>query len=452
MTHHKHTMQTNDALWRPLTQHKPMIQTRPTRIVKAQGCQLTDEDGKQYLDGLAGLWCVNVGYSRPELIEAAEQQMRQLPFLSPVLSCDAPINLANKIQTSLNMPGHVYLSSSGSEANEVAFKIARQYHMQSGQAGRYKIIGRHRAYHGNTMGALAASGQADRKMKYGPMPSGFLHIMPPYPYRAMPGETVEMHGLRCAQALEDTILHEGPDTVAAFIMEPMISGGGVLIPPDNYLPKVREICSRYGVLLILDEVVSGFGRTGAAFGHSHWQTQGDIFSFAKGITSGYMPLAATFVKEEIFEAFYGDQSHDHLRHINTYGGHPVAAAVGLKNIEIIESEGLTERAHQKGAALLKGLNEALGQHAAIGEIRGKGLLIGIELVSDRDQKTALSSDKMTAIVSTCKAKGLLVGQNACTVPGRSNVLILCPPLIISDQEAGNIIEILNEAIRQELGN
>lgn len=452
MTHHDSIMQTDDALWRPATQHHPLAQQRPTRIVKAQGCHLTDENGKQYLDGLAGLWCVNVGYSRPELIKAAEQQMRQMPFLSPVLSCDAPINLANKIQSSLNLPGHAYLSASGSEANEVAFKIARQYHVQTGQPGRYKIIGRHRAYHGNTLGALAAGGQADRKTKYGPMPTGFLHIMPPYPYRALPGESLEMHGLRCAQALEDTILHEGAETVAAFVMEPMISGGGVLIPPDNYLPKVREICNRYGVLLILDEVVSGFGRTGAAYGHMHWQTQGDIFTFAKGITSGYMPLAATFVKEQIFEAFYGEQPHDHLRHINTYGGHPVACAVALKNIEIIESEGLTDHAALQGAALLKGLNEAIGGHAAVGEIRGKGLLIGVELVEDRAHKTALASDKLSAIVSACKAKGLLIGTNACTVPERSNVLILCPPLIISDQEAGQIVDIINSALRQVLGH
>lgn len=452
MTHHEHTIRTTDALWRPLTQHQSMIDNRPTRIVNAQDCHLTDENGKQYLDALAGLWCVNVGYSRSELIEAAEQQFRQIPYLSPVLSCDAPIALANKIQSSLNLPGHVYLCASGSEANEVAFKIARQYHMQSGQAGRYKIIGRHRAYHGNTLGALAASGQAQRKMKYGPMPTGFLHIMPPYPYRAFADETPEQHGLRCAHALEETILHEGPETVAAFIMEPIISGGGVIVPPDNYLATVREICNRYGVLLIFDEVVSGFGRTGAAFGHTHWQTQADIFTFAKGITSGYMPLAATFVKEEIFEAFYGEQAYDHLRHINTYGGHPVAAAVGLKNIEIIESEGLIQQAAQSGKALMAGLTEALGNHPSVGEIRGKGLLIGLELVSDNSNKTPLAPAKMTEIVSTCKTNGLLIGQNAYTIPDRTNVLILCPPLIINDQEAGNIVEILNKSIRAVLGN
>jgi adenosylmethionine-8-amino-7-oxononanoate aminotransferase len=446
MTQKDNTTQTSDSLWRPLTQHQTMIHNRPTRIVDAQGCHLTDEAGKQYLDGLAGLWCVNVGYSRSELIEAAHEQLQKVPYLSPVLSTDAPIALANKIQSSLGLPGHVYLTASGSEANEVAFKIARQYHNQSGQPNRYKIIGRHRAYHGNTLGALAASGQAQRKMKYGPMPAGFLHIMPPYPYRALSGETLETHGARCAQALEDTIIHEGPETVAAFIMEPIISGGGVLVPPDNYLSAVRDICNRYGVLLIFDEVVSGFGRTGATFGHTHWQTQADIFTFAKGITSGYMPLAATFAKEEVFEAFYGDQPTDHLRSINTYGGHPVAAAVGLKNIEIIESEGLIEQAARKGDALMAGLSEALANHPSVGEIRGKGLLIGIELVTNRESKTPLSNAKMTEVIAGCKQHGVLIGQNGNTIPGHTNVLILCPPLIIEETQAGQIIEVLRNVI------
>jgi adenosylmethionine-8-amino-7-oxononanoate aminotransferase len=242
MTDYTGTAQALDALWRPMTQHQPLLQQRPIRMVSAQGCTLTDEQGKHYLDGLAGLWCVNLGYSRRELIENAHQQMSQLPFLSPVHSCDSTIGLADKIQSSLNIPGQVYLSASGSEANEAAFKMARQYHRQTGQSGRTKIIGRHRAYHGNTMGALAASGQAQRKFAYGPMPADFLHIMPPYPYRAMPGESTHAMGERCAKALEDTIVHEGPSSVAAFIMEPIISGGGVIIPPDNYLPKIRGIC------------------------------------------------------------------------------------------------------------------------------------------------------------------------------------------------------------------
>ena len=233
----------------------------------------------------------------------------------------------------LGWPGRVYFSSSGSEANEVAFKVARQYHMQSGKPGgetRYKIISRHRAYHGNTLGAMSATGQAERKIGYGPMAPGFIHVPPPYPYRAHPKLTPAEHGIACAQAIEETIIYEGPETVAAVLMEPIISGGGVLVPPDEYLPRVREICDEYGVLLIFDEVVSGYGRTGKLFGHDHWDVKPDIITMAKGLSSGYMPLAATAVQEYIFDVFMGEAGDlTHFRHINTFGGHPVSTAVGL---------------------------------------------------------------------------------------------------------------------------
>lgn len=445
---------TQDSLWRPMTQHQLFKDKPAKRMVQAKGCYISDQDGKTYLDGLAGLWCVNVGYGRTELAEVAKEQMEHMAYLAPIMTHGPAVELADKLKEMLGLQGHVYFSSSGSEANEVAFKIARQYHLQSGKSGgerRYKIISRHRAYHGNTMAAMAATGQAERKMGYDPMPPGFLHIMPPYPYRAHPKLTAEEHGEECARMLEETIIHEGAETVAAFIMEPMISGGGILVPPDNYLPRVREICDRYGVLLIFDEVVSGFGRTGRMFGHQNWNTFADIFTFAKGISSGYMPLAATMVQDHIFEKFYGDPSGlNHFRQINTYGGHPVATAVGRRNIQILEEENLPENARKMGEYTLNLLREALGAHPWVGDIRGKGLLMGVELVADRETKQPLDGGKVGGIVAHCQQNGVLIGRNGNTVPGRSNVLIMAPPLVLQEVDADRMVEALQNAMNQAL--
>lgn len=438
-----------DSLWHPLTQHKPFKEKPPTHVVSGEGCYLTDKDGNVFLDGLAGLWCVNVGYGRKELAEVAAEQMMQLPYLAPTMSHKPGILLACKLLELLDWQGHVYFAGSGSEANEAAFKIARQYHLQSGEVRRYKIISRHRAYHGNTMAAMAATGQAERKVGYDPMPAGFLHIPPPYPYRRHPKLSVEEHGEDAARWLEDTIRYEGAETVAAFIMEPMISGGGVMVPPDNYAQRIREICDKYGVLLIFDEVVSGFGRTGKMFGHWHWGIKPDIVTFAKGIGSGYVPLAATVVSEPIFEAFMGEPDElKHFRHVNTYGGHPVSTAVGLRNIEIIEREGLTENAAKMGSYLMEQLSH-LAKHPNVGEIRGKGLLIGLELVEDKETKEPLHPKKVGALLNYCKSEGgVMLGRNGNTVPGLANVVIIAPPLVLEEADADKIVAALRGAFSE----
>lgn len=442
------TIKTGDAVWRPMTQHQGLINVKdPVKMVSAEGCYLTDEQGNQHFDALAGLWCVNVGYGRKELAQVASAQMETLSYLAPTMMHAPAVNLANKLLSLLKVSGHVYFTSSGSEANETAFKIARQYHLQTGNPSKYKIISRYRAYHGNTMATMTATGQAERKVGYDPLAVGFLHVPPPYSYRAHPNLSPLEHGEEIARTLEETIIYEGSNTVAAFIMEPIISGGGVLVPPDNYMKLVREICDRHNVLLIFDEVVSGFGRTGAMFGQQHWGIAPDITTLAKGISSGYMPLAATVVQEEIFEAFYGEaDTLQHFRQINTYGGHPVATAVGLANIELIEREGLVQNAQEVGGYLAKTLSESLGLHPKVGEIRGKGLLIGVELVTDRASKTPLSTEKSHAVVQACAQQGVLIGRNGNTVPGLCNVLILAPPLIITKKEVDNLVKTLNSAL------
>ncbi|MBC8258376.1 MAG: aminotransferase class III-fold pyridoxal phosphate-dependent enzyme [SAR324 cluster bacterium] len=444
-------MNAPDSLWRPMTQHKMLLANRPKHIVKAEGCFIINEDGDRILDGTAGLWCVNVGHGRKELAEVAKTQMEKLAYVIPVMTSDPAVELSAKMLDMLGMEkGHVYFTSSGSEANETAFKMVRQYHLQTGNPRKHKIISRHRAYHGNTLATMTATGQAERKIGYEPLAPGFLHVPPPYPYRRHPKLTAEEHGAECVKFLEDTIIYEGEETVAAFIMEPMISGGGVLIPPDNYLSEIRKVCDKYNVLLILDEVVSGFGRTGKMFGHEHWGVRADIFTFAKGMASGYMPVAATVVKENIFEAFYGEANElKHFRHVNTYGGHPVAAAVSLKNIEIVERENLVANATKMERYIKAGLNE-FADHPFVGEIRGKGLLIGIELVSDKETKAPLEMARSNAIVQSCMKQGVLVMRNGYTVPGLDNVLIMAPPLILQESEADMIIDAIGNGLKQAL--
>ena len=438
-----------DHLWRPMTQHQILRGEQPTRMVSGKGCFLKDEKGNQFLDALAGLWCVNLGYGREDLAEVARAQMENLNFLSPTMSSEPVIDLAEKIQQLLGFDSHIYLSSSGSEANETAIKIARQYHLQAGNGGerRFKIISRYRAYHGSTMGAMAATGQAERKIGYEPGPVGFIHVMPPDPYRAHPKLTAEEHAEECARQLEETIIYEGAETVAAFMMEPLISGGGVLVPPDNYIPLVREICNRHGVLLIFDEVVSGFGRLGKMFGYQHWETEADIVTFAKGLGSGYMPIAATAVKESVFDAFDAEPGgREHFRQINTYGGHPVGSAVALKVIQTVEEEGLVDNAAKVGAYLMRQLKDSLSDHPFVGEIRGKGLLIGLELVEDRETKVPLNDKRTASIVSDCFSHGLIIGRNSNTIPSRTNVLLVAPPLVITEAEVDQIVETLTKAM------
>ncbi len=429
------------CLWHPMLQHQGLAAAPPKRIERASGSFLYDAKGGRWLDGVSGLWCVNVGHGREELADVAREQMARLAYVPMTLSHEPAIRLASKLVELLGYRGRVYFSNSGSEANEAAFKIARQYHAQVGESRRFKIVARNRGYHGATMGALSATGQTERRLGYEPLVPGFVFTEAPDPYREV-GD--------CADALEKTILREGSDTVAAFIMEPIIAGGGVLVPPDDYLPRVREICDRTGVLLILDEVVTGFGRTGRMFGHQHWGVTPDLVTLAKGIASGYMPLAATVAKPEIFEAFQGSAGDLlHFRHINTYGGHPVATAVALRNIEIIEREGLVVRAAEKGRALMAKLQRFAG-HPNVGDIRGKGLLIGIELVEEAESRRPLAPALMGAVVAGCARHGVIVGRTTNATPDRSNVLIIAPPLTLQDDEADLLVAALEAALLEEL--
>ncbi|MBZ5748905.1 aspartate aminotransferase family protein [Metabacillus rhizolycopersici] len=412
-------------------------------ITKAEGAWVTDIDGNRYLDGMSGLWCVNVGYGRKELAQAAFEQLEEMPYFPLSQSHVPAIKLAEKLNEWLGDEYVIFFSNSGSEANETAFKIARQYHQQKGDTNRYKFISRYRAYHGNSMGALAATGQAQRKYKYEPLGNGFLHVAPPDTYR----NPDDVHTLASAEEIDRVMTWELSETVAGVIMEPIITGGGILMPPDGYMAKVKEICEQHGALLICDEVICGFGRTGKPFGFMNYDVKPDIITMAKGITSAYLPLSATAVKREIYEAFSGSEDYDRLRHVNTFGGNPAACALALKNLEIIENEHLIERSKELGERLLRELEE-IKEHPNVGDVRGKGLLLGIELVEDKQTKAPAEVAKVNKVIGLCKEKGLIIGKNGDTVAGYNNILQLSPPLSITEDDFTFIVKTLKESICQ----
>lgn len=418
-----------------------------TMIVdKAEGVWLTDIQGNRYLDAMAGLWCVNVGYGREEIAQAVYQQLLKNNYTPLSVGHEASILLAEKISALLGDDYVVFFSNSGSEANETAFKIARQYHQQKGDSNRYKFVSRYRAYHGNTLGALAATGQSERKYKYEPLAPGFLHVKAPDQYR-FPEEAKNALDLSSVKAIDDVMTWEHSETIAAMILEPIITGGGVIMPPDNYLQGVAEVCKKHGALLIVDEVICGFGRTGKAFGHQHAGIKPDIVTMAKGLTSAYMPLSATAVKREIYEAFITAGNYDFFRHVNTFGGSPAACTAALKNLEIMEQENLFEQSAEIGQILKSELEHQLAAHKHVGDIRGKGLLIGIELVEDKETKTPLDNALVNKVIAECKADGLIVGKNGVTVAGFNNVIALSPPLTLSIEEKDFIISKLVKAIK-----
>ncbi|UYP07313.1 aspartate aminotransferase family protein [Priestia megaterium] len=412
-------------------------------ITKAEGAWVTDIDGNRYLDGMSGLWCVNVGYGRKELAKAASEQLEEMPYFPLTQSHIPAIKLAEKLNEWLGDDYVIFFSNSGSEANETAFKIARQYHHQKGNHERYKFISRYRAYHGNSMGALAATGQAQRKYKYEPLGQGFLHVAPPDTYR----NPDDIHTLSSAEEIDRVMTWELSQTVAGVIMEPIITGGGILMPPDGYMARVKEICEKHGALLICDEVICGFGRTGKPFGFMNYNVKPDIITMAKGITSAYLPLSATAVKREIYEAYTGSEDYDRFRHVNTFGGNPAACALALKNLEIMENEKLVERSRELGERLLLEL-EDIKDHPNVGDVRGKGLLLGIELVEDKQTKEPATIEKMNKVISVCKEKGLIIGKNGDTVAGYNNILQLSPPLSITEDDFTFIVNTLKESIFQ----
>ncbi|WP_019152529.1 aspartate aminotransferase family protein [Robertmurraya massiliosenegalensis] len=434
-----------EYVWHSMKPYQPahtMIAT------KADGSWVTDDTGNRFLDAMAGLWCVNVGYGRKELAEAAYDQLKEMAYFPLTQSHKPAIRLAEKLNEMLKDEYVIFFSNSGSEANETAFKIVRQYHQQKGEGHRYKFISRYRAYHGNSMGALAATGQAERKYKYEPLAPGFLKVSPPDQYRCPEDDKTPPLKLKSVQEIDRIMTWEMSETMAGVIMEPIITGGGVIMPPENYLKGVEEVCKKHGALMIIDEVICGFGRTGEAFGYMNYGVKPDIITMAKGITSAYLPLSATAVKKEIYDAFKGTEQYDYFRHVNTFGGNPAACSLALKNLEIMEKEQLFARSKKLGAYLQDSLANQLKENPYVGDIRGKGLLVGIELVSNKDTKEPIEVALVNKVMGHCKDARIIIGKNGATVAGFNNVLTLAPPLNIKEED----IEFLIETLVKELNS
>ena len=418
-----------DHVWHPIFQHQNLEQANLTIFEEAQGTTITDVDGRQYLDAYSGLWNVNVGYGRQEIADAVYQQMRKLSYY-PHSQINMPATLLAKQLADL-LPGnlnHVYFSNSGSEANETAIKIARQYGRQVyPEQNRYKIISRYRGYHGFTYGAMSATGQSPRKAAFEPLVPGFNHVHP-----------------TCVDEIIRTIRWEGAETIIAIIAEPIIGGGGVILPPDDYFAKLREICDRHNLLLIIDEVITGFGRTGVMFACEHWDIQPDIITLAKGVTSGYLPLSACVTTTEVFNAFLGDSSDKkEFGQVCTYAGHPVTCAAGLANLKILTEERLWENAARVGSHLLEKL-KSLQNLSIVSEVRGKGLMIGVELVETNQDN--LETMKTSAIVRLMKEQGILIGKISYVVDEPENIIFIAPPLILTLDEADQIFVTLRDVL------
>jgi adenosylmethionine-8-amino-7-oxononanoate aminotransferase len=433
-------------LWNPFTvmdEFLPILGFGPMVITRGEGPYVFNERGVRYINGLSSLWNVAIGHGREELVEAAAKQMRELAYASCFRQTHPrAIELAARL---VQMTGerfeHVYLGSNGSEAVETAIKMARQYFNQSPHPKdrhRYKIISLRNSYHGVSYGAMSTSGLEIDAAKFGPLLPGFLQIEPPYCYRCpyeMPGYPT--CGLACAEALEKTIQSEGAETVAAFIMEPIMGAYGIVDPPEEFYKRAGEICRRHGLLFIADEVATGFGRTGKFFASEDWDPQPDILCLGKSMTSGYLPLAATLATDAIFQRFNGKGNR--FENGSTSSGHPVCAAVGLANIDIVLGEKLPENAARVGSYLKSRLKELAEKREWIGDIRGKGLMIGIELVKDREKKTPLKDEEIFEIYLDIATLGLIVYY-------RRNVLALLPPLIINEDIADQIVTILDKAL------
>jgi adenosylmethionine-8-amino-7-oxononanoate aminotransferase len=417
----------------------------PVVLVSGEGCVVTDSEGRQFIDGLSQLWNVNVGHGRGELAEAAADQMSRLAFASNYQGqANIPaIELAEKL-TEISYPGirSVFFSSGGAESNESAFKLARSFWKIAGKPGKVKIISRRWAYHGVTIAAMSATGMATYHTQFEPLAPGFLQIEPPYWYQWDQRGTPEECGAWAADQLEQAILREGPDTVAAFIAEPVQGAGGVIVPPDGYFQRVREICDRHDVLLIADEVITGFGRTGRMFALDHWGIEPDIVSFAKGVTSGYVPLGGIMLGTRVDEALRSLPAETAWMHAYTYSGHPTSCAVGLANVRIIEREGLVERAADRGARLLRGFKD-LESLPIVGEARGLGLMAAVELTADKASRAAFpASEKVgTRVLAAARKRGVMFRN-------RGDVLEAAPPLMIDEQQVDRMIEVMGESIRE----
>jgi len=417
----------------------------PLVLTSGDGIRVTDIEGRTFIDGLSGTFCAALGHGNARLADAGAAQLHRLAMAAPTMATnDRALELIDVLLGLL--PGNRYsvikLFSGGSEATENAMKIARQYHKQTGHATKYKILSHYRAYHGGTGNAVAAGGWPAWRAPYEPLAGGFIHLHTPDPYRmpfdVAPGSVAQTY----LRLVEETIEMEGPSTIAALITEPVLMSAGVVIPPEGYLPGLRELCDRHGILLIFDEIITAFGRLGRMFASELFETWPDIMCLGKGMSGGYAPLSAVVMTPEIADAFWGDPRdlvQFHSGH--TYGANPVACAIGIAAIAEIVERRLDENAARQGDRLMAGLRRAQDRHPAIGNVRGRGLLVGVELTRDRRTRERFPAELEMGVRvrSEARRRGLLLRAGHW-------MLVLAPPLTITDAEVDEVLAILDESL------
>ena len=434
-------------VWHHLIQHKPFESIDPRVMVEGKGMRVWDATGKEHLDAVSGgVWTVNVGYGRERIANAVRDQLVQMPYFAGSAGSIPGAKFAEKLIERMPGMSRVYYCNSGSEANEKAFKMIRQIAHKKYGGKKHKILFRERDYHGTTITCLSAGGQPERNAQYGPYTPGFVEVPHCLEYRAQ--IETENYGEWAANQIEEVILREGPDTVGGLCLEPVTAGGGVIPPPEGYWQRVQEICAKYDILLHIDEVVCGVGRTGTWFGYQHFGIKPDFVTMAKGVASGYAAIACMVTTEEVFEMFKDDAADpmSYFRDISTFGGCTAGPAAALENLAIIEEEDLLANTTAMGHRMVENLRNLQNKHRVIGDVRGKGLFCGAELVADRATKEPADEKKVQAVVADCMAQGVVIGATNRSLPGLNNTLCFSPALISTADDIDHVTTAVDKAL------
>ncbi|WP_339947917.1 aminotransferase class III-fold pyridoxal phosphate-dependent enzyme [uncultured Albimonas sp.] len=436
-------------VWHHLVQHAMFETTDPKIIVEGKGIRVWDATGREMIDAVSGgVWTVNVGYGRERIANAVRDQLVKMNYFAGAAGSIPGALFAQKLIEKMPGMSRVYYSNSGSEANEKAYKMIRQIAHKKYGGVKHKILFRERDYHGTTIAALASGGQPERAAHYGPFPAGFVQVPHCLEYRKQ--WDVADYGRRAADAIEEVILREGPETVGGLVLEPITAGGGVIVPPEGYWPRVQEICEKYDILLHIDEVVCGMGRTGEWFGYQNFGVKPDIVTMAKGLASGYAAISCTVTTERVFDMFKDDASDPlgYFRDISTFGGCTAGPAAALENMAILEEENLLANTKERGAQLMARLEALKAKYPIVGDVRGMGLFQGVELVADRETREPLDEKIVAKVVAAVGARGVMIGMTNRSLPGLNNTLCLSPGLIVTAAEIDTIAEAIDGALEE----